>query len=95
MIERHITFSVHPDRTVEFERFVAEQYAPAMSKSPGFVSVGLLREVEDAARYQMLMRWRDADSAVTWRTSDVHQGLQPTLNTLHSGMEILAYEVVV
>ena len=94
MIERHITFTVHPDRSAEFERFVAEQYAPAMSRSPGFVSVGLLREADDPARYQMLMRWRDGDAAVTWRMSEVHQGLQPMLNALHSGMEIVAYEVV-
>jgi heme-degrading monooxygenase HmoA len=94
MIERHITYAVHPDRTTEFERFVAEQYAPAMSRSPGFVSLGLLREADDPSRYQMLMRWRDAESAVTWRTSDVHQGLQPALSSLHQGMEIVAYEVV-
>ena len=94
MIERHITFTVHPDRAAEFERFIGEQYGPAMSRSPGFVAVGLLRETEDATRYRMLMRWRDGDSAVTWRVSDVHQGLQPTLNGLHSGMEIVAYEVI-
>ena len=31
MIERHITFNVHPDRTTDFERFFAERYRPAMS----------------------------------------------------------------
>ena len=28
MIERHITFNVHPDRTEAFERFFADAYAP-------------------------------------------------------------------
>jgi heme-degrading monooxygenase HmoA len=77
-----------------FERFFADAYAPATSRAPGFVSVGLLREAEDASRYQMVLRWRDGESATGWRTSGVHQALQPALNALHSGMEIVAYEVV-
>lgn len=94
MIERHITFTVHPDKSAEFERFFAEAYAPAMSKAPGFVSVGLLREIEDASRYQMVLRWQDGASAAGWRTSEVHQALQPALEALHAGSEIVAYEVV-
>ncbi len=94
MIERHITFNVHPDKTTEFERFFAEEYAPEIAKSPGFVRVDLLREADQPSRYQMVMRWQDADAAAGWRTSPVHQGLQPALNALHSGMEIVAYGVV-
>ena len=63
MIERHITFNVHPDRTAEFERFFADEYRPAMATSPGFVRVELLREAENPSRYQMVLRWVDADSA--------------------------------
>ncbi len=94
MIERHITFTVHPDRTGDFERFFADAYAPAMAKAPGFVRVELLREAEAPLRYQMVLRWRDGEAAVAWRTSDVHTALQPALNELHGGMEVVAYEVV-
>jgi quinol monooxygenase YgiN len=94
MIERHITFNVHPDRVDDFERFVAAEYAPAMARSDGFVSVGLLRELEERSRYQMVLRFRDVDAATGWRTSPEHQALQPGLGALHSGMEIVAYEVV-
>ncbi len=94
MIERHITFNVHFDKHAEFERFFAEEYRPEMEKSPGFVRVDLLREAEQPSRYEMLMRWTDGDAAVGWRISPVHQSLQPGLNALHSGMEIVAYEVV-
>ena len=55
MIERHITFNVHPDRTEAFERFFADAYAPTMAKAPGFVRVELLREVDSATRYQMVL----------------------------------------
>jgi antibiotic biosynthesis monooxygenase (ABM) superfamily enzyme len=94
LIERHITFNVHPDKTAAFEQFMADEYRPAMATSPGFVKVELLREAECPTRYQMVFRFEDADSAAGWRTSEVHQALQPALKVLHVDMEIQAYEVI-
>jgi heme-degrading monooxygenase HmoA len=95
MIERHISFAVLPERTAEFERFVAEQYRPPVLEMPGLLECSLLREAEHADRYQMVFRWATAEDAVAWRASEVHQALQPALNALHSGMEIVAYVKVV
>jgi heme-degrading monooxygenase HmoA len=94
MIERHITFIVPPDHASGFERFFAERYAPAMSASPGFVRVELLREAEDPTRYQMVLRFQDAASSLGWRESPVHQGLQPALAALVAGSEVQAYDVI-
>ncbi len=94
MIERHITFNVLPGSTGAFEEFIAGAYGPAMAASPGFVKLDLLREAASATRYQLVFRFEDGDAAAGWRTSEVHQGLQPALNALHTGMEIQGYEVV-
>ena len=94
MIERHITFNVHPDRTADFEAFFRDEYAPAMARWPGFVRVDLLRETDAPDRYQMVLRFADADAATGWRTSDVHTALQPTLTSLFSTNEIVGYVVV-
>jgi len=94
LIERHITFNVHPDKTAAFEQFMADEYRPAMATSPGFVKVELLRETECPTRYQMVFRFEDADSAAGWRTSELHQALQPALKVLHADMEIQGYEVI-
>lgn len=94
MIERHITFTVPPDHASDFERFIAERYRPAMAASPGFVRVDLLREAEEPTRYQMVLRFTDLQSSVGWRTSPVHQGLQPDLTALVAGSEVQAYEVI-
>ena len=94
MIERHITFNVHPDGTAAFERFFADEYAPAMAKAPGFVRVELLREAESPTRYQMVLRFEDGDSAAGWRTSEVHQALQPALLALYTDNEIQGYTVI-
>jgi heme-degrading monooxygenase HmoA len=94
VIERHITFNVQSDQTTELERFFADRYRPAMTQSPGFVRVELLREAEDLTRYQMILRFRDAESSLGWRSSPVHQGLQPALNALISSSEVQGYEVI-
>ena len=91
MIERHITFNVHPTSTAEFERFFADEYRPPVLRMPGLIECGLLREAASETRYQMLFRWEAAEDAVAWRESEIHQALQPALNALHSGMEIVAY----
>lgn len=97
MIERHITVTIQPDRTDAFEAFFAGQYGPTMAKAPGFVAVSLLRELESPTRYQMVLRWEDAESAAGWRTSEVHQALQPELTGMYAETEpqIQGYEVVV
>ena len=94
MIERHITFNVPPDNSADFERFFAQRYRPAMSESPGFVRVELLREAEQPAHYQMVLRFRDAESSRVWRESPVHQGLQPALNALVSSSAVEGYDVI-
>ncbi|HEY4753155.1 MAG TPA: antibiotic biosynthesis monooxygenase family protein [Candidatus Limnocylindrales bacterium] len=90
MIERHISFAVLPDKTADFERFFVEQYRPPVLQMPGLIECSLLREAEHADRYQMVFRWETAENAAAWRTSEVHQGLQPALNALHTGMDIVA-----
>jgi len=94
MIERHVTFTVQPGKTADFERFFADRYRPAMSASPGFVRLELLREADDQTRYQMLLRFQDAETAAGWRTSPAHQALQPALAALVSTSEIQAYVVI-
>ena len=94
MVERHLTFNVHPGRTEDFERFFAATYGPRMAEAAGFVRVELLRELDAPTRYQMVLRWADPESAAGWRTSEVHAALLPGLSELHSGMEVAAYEVV-
>jgi heme-degrading monooxygenase HmoA len=94
MIERHVTFDVLPERTADFERFFREQYRPAVQHMPGLIECLLLREVESPLRYQMVFRWQSATDAVAWRTSDVHQTLQPALGALNSSMTIVAYNNV-
>jgi antibiotic biosynthesis monooxygenase (ABM) superfamily enzyme len=94
VIERHLTFTVSPDKTAAFEQFIDGAYRPAMAKSTGFVKCELLREAESATRYQLVFRFESAEGAVGWRTSEVHQSLQPALQALHTDMVVQGYDVI-
>lgn len=94
MIERHIPFTVQPGHAAAFERFFAERYRPPATQMPGLISIGLLRAADDATLYEMTFRWQDADAATAWRTSLVHEGLQPELRALASMGDINVYDVI-
>lgn len=94
MIERHVSYEVPAEKAAEFERFFAEQYRPPVLDMPGLIECILLRQSDDPTRYQMVFRWETADNAAGWRTSEVHQALQPALGALVSGAQIAAYTKV-
>lgn len=94
MIERHVTFHVLPDKCLEFERFFSEEYRPAMSAMPGFVRVELLRQAEESAQYQMVIRFESAETAAGWRASAAHQSLGPRIKALYGDSQLQVYEVV-
>jgi heme-degrading monooxygenase HmoA len=94
VIERHVTFHVLPDKCLEFERFFSEEYRPAMSAMPGFVRVELLRQAEESAQYQMVIRFESAETAAGWRASAAHQSLGPRIKALYGDSQLQVYEVV-
>jgi heme-degrading monooxygenase HmoA len=94
MIERHVTFDVHPDKTRDFETFFTREYRPAMAKMPGYVKVELLRAEEIPTAYQMVIRFESAEAAAAWRLSETHQALSPRLKALYSSSQVQVYEVV-
>jgi heme-degrading monooxygenase HmoA len=91
VIERHVSYEVPADKAQAFETFFVERYLPPAREMPGLIECILLRESDDPTRYQMVFRWETPDHALAWRTSPVHEGLQPELKTLVAGMTITAY----
>ncbi len=95
MIERHVTFEVIPGKESAFEDLFKTEYAKAMGRQPGFVSVGLLKAREgESPRYQMLIRFASLETAAAWRDSADHKALQPRMKALYTGSSVEVYEVV-
>jgi heme-degrading monooxygenase HmoA len=94
MIERHVTFNVHPENTKDFEELFTAEYMPAMAAMPGFVKVELLREQEDHTQYQMVIRFETMETAADWRNADTHQALKPKIKALYDGSKLIVYDVM-
>ena len=94
MIERHVTFMVHPGKERDFESLFKQEYGVAMSRQPGFVSVMLLKEHEKEAIYQMVIRFQSLETAAAWRDSADHKALSPKIKALYKESTVQVYEVI-
>jgi antibiotic biosynthesis monooxygenase (ABM) superfamily enzyme len=94
VIERHVTFEVIPGKEQAFEDLFKSSYSTAMSKQRGFVSVGLVRELEAPTRYQMVIRFDTLENAVAWRDSADHKAISPVIKALYSGSSVVAYSII-
>jgi heme-degrading monooxygenase HmoA len=95
MIERHVTFFVHPGKELDFENFFKEAYEPAMVEMPGFINANLLRDQEHTSNMKMVLRFETLESAAVWRASKAHEELKPSLKSHYEGSELLVYDVLV
>jgi heme-degrading monooxygenase HmoA len=94
MIERHVTFNVHPETTKDFEELFTAEYRPAMAAMPGFVKLELLVEQENPTQYQMVIRFESLETAADWRNSNAHQALKPRIKALYDGSKLNVYDVI-
>jgi heme-degrading monooxygenase HmoA len=94
MIERHVTFHVHPGKEGSFRSFFREVYAPAMARTPGFVSANLLQDQEESSDLKMVLRFESIDAAAAWRSSPAHEELKPRLKAHYEGSDVLVYDMV-
>jgi len=94
VIERHVDFSVNDEAGKAFEVFFEQEYRPAMACQEGFRGAHLLRDQDDRARYQMVIRFDTLGQAAYWRASDDHRELQPRLRSLYSSSELAVFDVV-
>ncbi len=94
MIERHVTFMVHPGKERDFESLFQQEYGVAMSRQPGFVSVTLLKGHEKEAVYQMVIRFQSLETAAAWRDSADHKALSPKIKALYKESTVQVYEVM-
>jgi heme-degrading monooxygenase HmoA len=94
VIERHLTYAVNSGAEEAFEAFIKEEYAPIMCRTPGFVRVTLLREMEVPTSYHMVIVFESAERAAEWRASVAHRALSPRLKSMFSQSQIVAYQVV-
>ena len=94
MIERHITFASSRTGRPTSSGSSRSATGRRSSRCPGSSSAASSARPSTPSATRWCSAGRTADQAVAWRVSPVHQALQPELNELHEGMEIVAYAKV-
>lgn len=58
MFAQIITMQVPPDNIERLRQLISEEYFPEIASRPGFVSAGLLEQVDDRNVTQLVIYWR-------------------------------------
>lgn len=95
MILEHAVLSVPGGRDAEF-RAAFEQAAPIIAGSPGFVSLRMLRCLETAGRFLLLVEWDTVeDHTEGFRQSPAYQQWRSLLHHFYDPFPTVEhYEVV-
>ncbi len=92
MIERHVSIHLKPGQHEQLEKFIEQEYAPAMARQGGFRGVSLLRESQAADAYMMVIAFDTTELAAAWRATEEHRRLSPQLKELCADSEVRAYD---
>ena len=65
-----------------------------MASMPGFERVDLLCRIDQPLRYQMVIRFENAETSAAWRSSALHEGLKPRLKALYSESQLEVFDVI-
>lgn len=93
MIERHVTFHLHPGKAGDLESFFRSEYGPAMARQAGFVGARLLQPEEGEDTLMLVLRFQDAAAVQAWRESADHKALSPRLKALYQSSEVRVFEL--
>ena len=94
MIERHVTFHLHPGKAEAFGAFFRSSYGPALARQPGFSGAELLHPQDAAETLVLVLRFSDADAAKAWRESGDHKALSPTLKSFYQGSDVRVFDLL-
>jgi heme-degrading monooxygenase HmoA len=94
VIERHVTFHLHPGKAGDFGSCFRSDYGPALARQAGFLGAELLRPQEGEDTLMLVLRFKDAEAAQAWRESADHKALSPRLKSLYQSSEVHVLQVL-
>jgi len=82
MINLQVNFKLIPGKEREFLDIFKTQFAPAMSRQPGFIRVGLLKQREAESQYQIEIVFESEEKRLAWVNTREHEETWPKLASL-------------
>lgn len=84
MIELEVKLEVMPGKEEEFLDIFKTQFAPAMSKRPGFLRTSLLKQRETESQYRIEIVFESEKERLGWVNTKEHEEVWPKLGALTS-----------
>jgi heme-degrading monooxygenase HmoA len=95
VIERHVTFHLHPGKAEDLVAFFRTDYGPAMARQKGFLGAELLQPPEADNQLVLVLKFEDAKAAQVWRESADHKALSPRLKSFYQRSDVRVHQVLV
>ncbi len=73
MLVLHIVLPVKEGKAESLEQTFANDFRPAISAQNGFHEVQLLKAVDDATKYCLVIEFESEEQRQAWVDSDLHQ----------------------
>jgi heme-degrading monooxygenase HmoA len=94
MFVLHIGLALKEASSQSLERTFVDEFRPAISSQEGFSDVQLLRPVDDAASYCLVIEFTAQQQQETWVASDLHQKVWPALAEHCNGFVVNKYNSI-
>ena len=95
MFAQIITMKVPPGDIEKLRRLIAEEYLPEVSNRPGFVSAGLLEQVDDRHTTQLVVYWRTQQDVENASQTTGLAGSPYSIAARIPGMRLQRYSYIV
>ena len=84
MIQLEVRLLLKLGKEEEFLDIFKTQFAPAMSKQPGFIRVSLLKQRESKSQYRIEIVFESEKERLAWVNTKEHEEVWPKLGALTS-----------
>jgi len=94
MFVLHVEIKPKPSSQAALEKTYLETFLPAISRREGFVSVNLLRPVQDGGGYRLSIAFDNLASQQQWVATDVHENVWPQMENQCAEYSVMYYNAV-
>jgi heme-degrading monooxygenase HmoA len=94
MFVLHVEIKPKPSSQAALEKTYLETFLPAISRREGFVSVNLLRPVQDGGGYRLSIAFDNMASQQQWVATDVHENVWPQMENQCAAYSVMYYNAV-
>ena len=92
MIQLEVRLLLKLGKEKEFLNIFKTQFAPAMSKQPGFIRVSFLKQRESKSQYRIEIVFESEKERLAWVNTREHEEIWPKLGALTSNYSATGFD---